>query len=187
MSDVEAPITPVEHAIAKAWSEVIGIEPIGRGDRFSDLGGTSLGAEKTLIELRRALGRDLGADLFADDPTVAELAEAIDARCAEEFRGNAPTCTKLSDGPLTGGAGGAGDDDSATGIADAAPPPVFMFAGAGPPPSASCRSAPHCPAGAKAGRSTPTASTPGDWPTRRSAPTPAGTCATSGASSRPAP
>lgn len=130
MSDVEAPITPVEHAIAKAWSEVIGIEPIGRDDRFSDLGGTSLGAEKTLIQLRRALGRDLGADLLADDPTVAELAAAIDARCAEEFRGNAPTCTKLSDGPLTGSGAGA-NPDSATGTDAAAAPPVFMFAGAG--------------------------------------------------------
>lgn len=114
MSDVEAPITPVEHAIAKAWSEVIGIEPIGRQDRFSELGGTSLGAEKTLIELRRVLGRDFGADLLADDPTVAELAEAIDARCAEQFRDGTPTCTKLSDGPA--------DDDQ---------PPMFMFAGAG--------------------------------------------------------
>lgn len=110
MSAVEAPITPVEEAIARAWSEVTGIDPIDRGDRFSDLGGTSLGAEKVLIELRRALGRDLGADLFADDPTVAELAAAIEARCAEEFQAKAPTCTKLSDG---------------------AAPPVILFAGAG--------------------------------------------------------
>lgn len=144
MSDVEAPVTPVEHAIANAWAEVIGIEPIGRQDRFSELGGTSLGAEKTLIKLRRALGRDLGADLLADDPTVAELAEAIDARCAEEFGKGAPTCTKLSDGAAAldaganaaGTAGGSGNGDAAgtetNADADAAaPPPVFMFAGAG--------------------------------------------------------
>lgn len=116
MSDVEAHITPVERAIAEAWSEVLGIEPIGRGDRFSDLGGTSLGAEKTLITLRRALGRDLGAELLADDPTVAELGTAIDARCAEQFGSRTPTCTRMSSG------------GAAAGEATA---PVFMFAGAG--------------------------------------------------------
>lgn len=110
---VEAPATEVETAIADAWTEVLGIEPIGRGDRFSELGGTSLGAEKTLIILRRMLGRDLGAELLADDPTVAELAEAIDARCAADFGSRRPTCTKMSDGPV------------------AVDTPVFMFAGAG--------------------------------------------------------
>lgn len=118
---IEAPATAVETAIADAWAEVLGIEPIGRGDRFSDLGGTSLGAEKTLILLRRALGRDLGAELLADDPTVAELGEAIEARCAEDFGAHRPTCTKLSDGPVAASTG----SDAAT------PAPVFMFAGAG--------------------------------------------------------
>lgn len=115
MTDIAGPETPVEQAIVDIWEETLGIDPIGRDDRFTDLGGTSLGVEKVLVGLQNSLGRPLPASLFANDPTVAELAEAIDAFAAEEFAASTSTTTKMADGP-------AGDNP---------PPPVFMFAGAG--------------------------------------------------------
>ncbi|MBV7295632.1 alpha/beta fold hydrolase [Corynebacterium sp. TAE3-ERU12] len=110
MPDLELPCTPVEDAVAQAWAQVLGIEPIARTDRFTDLGGTSLGAEKTLLVLRRILGRDIGADLLTGDPTVAELAQLIDDAAAKQFASSTPTTTRLGTG---------------TGR------PVFFFAGAG--------------------------------------------------------
>lgn len=134
MSDIAGPETPVEQAIVDIWEETLGIDPIGREDRFTDLGGTSLGVEKVLAGLQRSLGRPLPASLFADDPTVAELGQAIDEFAAEEFGKSAPTATKMSEGPAAA--------DGAPGVsgssADSNPPenattpgPVFMFAGAG--------------------------------------------------------
>lgn len=96
-SDVfEAPGNPVEEMIAAEWSRQTGVEPVSRHDRFSELGGTSFGIEAVLANLRRGFGRDLGAEMFADDPTVAELAAAIAELDDREFRGHVPTTTHLT-------------------------------------------------------------------------------------------
>ncbi|WP_326553937.1 alpha/beta fold hydrolase [Micromonospora sp. NBC_01813] len=111
--EVVPPRTSMEREVARAWSGALGIDPIGRDDRFTDLGGTSLAAEKVLVDLRTRLAVPAEADLFSDAPTLAELAERIEKRRRAQFRSGTTTCVRLG------------------GPSDPVEPPVFCFAGAG--------------------------------------------------------
>jgi len=76
--DHEAPATETEQWLAGAWADVLGIpkEQIGRGDRFFDLGGTSLAALKLVI----ALERSLSLNDLTSHPTLADQAVLIERR-----------------------------------------------------------------------------------------------------------
>jgi acyl carrier protein len=75
-----APRTKTEEQLAEAWSEVLGIERVGVLDNFFDLGGHSLMATQLINRLSPRFGIEIPlAELF-DRPTVAALAELIDAR-----------------------------------------------------------------------------------------------------------
>ncbi|GGM25123.1 MULTISPECIES: alpha/beta fold hydrolase [Micromonospora] len=111
--EVTPPRTAMEQEVAQVWSEVLGLEPIGRDDRFADLGGTSLAAEKVLAHLHARLAVPTDAELLAGGPTLADLAGRIDERRRAHFRSGAATCVRLSD------------------PTDPVAPPVFCFAGAG--------------------------------------------------------
>ncbi|MDZ7915056.1 MAG: non-ribosomal peptide synthetase [Rhodococcus sp. (in: high G+C Gram-positive bacteria)] len=100
-----------EQEIARIWSEVLGITPIGPGDRFSDLGGTSLAAESMIAMSRSRLPTSIAAADFVDDPTVAELAERLDSSHRARFTQRASACVQLQQGTRA--------------------PAVFCFAGAG--------------------------------------------------------
>jgi amino acid adenylation domain-containing protein len=52
----QPPVTPAEKLIAKIWSELLGVENIGRHDNFFELGGHSLLAVRALLELEKASG-----------------------------------------------------------------------------------------------------------------------------------
>lgn len=72
----DAPSTPVEHRVAAAWAEVLGIpaDRIGRHDHFFDRGGTSLAAVKLAIALDRAVTlKDV-----TRHPVLADLADLLD-------------------------------------------------------------------------------------------------------------
>ncbi|MDX3237362.1 amino acid adenylation domain-containing protein [Streptomyces sp. ME03-5709C] len=78
--DRQAPGTPAERRLARAWSTVLGIpqERIGRQDHFFDRGGTSLSAVRLAILLDRAISlKDVTAH-----PVLADLAEVVDGRTA---------------------------------------------------------------------------------------------------------
>ena len=96
MDDLELPESPVESLIADIWQQRVGISPIGRQDRFTELGGTSLVAESVLMDLQLRLGRLLSAELMSDDPTVAQMAERIEQQQRDEFTANTPTCVRMS-------------------------------------------------------------------------------------------
>ncbi|WP_165857944.1 alpha/beta fold hydrolase [Corynebacterium alimapuense] len=98
MTDLMLPETATEQAIADIWATRTGVSPVGKHDRFSDLGGSSLAAETALVELRNRLGREIGAQLLATDPTVAELAEAIEETGRQDFHRGLETCTHLTPG-----------------------------------------------------------------------------------------
>lgn len=75
--DFVPPADDLEERIAKLWSEVLGVDQVGRDDNFFDLGGHSL----LLTRLRDRLAADLGhevslVDLF-QNPTVASLARLL--------------------------------------------------------------------------------------------------------------
>ncbi|HET7460529.1 MAG TPA: amino acid adenylation domain-containing protein, partial [Longimicrobium sp.] len=72
----EPPVGETESALAEIWSEVLGVERIGRQDHFFDLGGHSLLALKLIARMRRRGLRVEPAVLFGN-PTLAELAAAL--------------------------------------------------------------------------------------------------------------
>jgi amino acid adenylation domain-containing protein len=69
-----------EEAIAGVWEEMLGIQPIGRGDDFFALGGHSLLATQVLARLRERCGVTLGLAAFFEAPTVSGLAREMAAR-----------------------------------------------------------------------------------------------------------
>jgi len=74
----EAPRGPVEQALAALWSEVLGVERIGRHDGFFTLGGHSLLANQTALLWAQRHGCDLPVRYFFERQTVSDLATVID-------------------------------------------------------------------------------------------------------------
>ncbi|WP_275507232.1 phosphopantetheine-binding protein, partial [Rhizobium sp. AC27/96] len=73
----EAPVGEIETMLADLWSELLGVERIGRGDNFFELGGHSLLAVRMISRIRREFGVEFRmARLFAQ-PVLLEMAEAI--------------------------------------------------------------------------------------------------------------
>ncbi|HEY4055197.1 MAG TPA: amino acid adenylation domain-containing protein, partial [Kofleriaceae bacterium] len=68
----QPPRTPLEEILAGIWSELLGVERIGRNDNFFDIGGHSLLAARLAWEAKVSI-----ATVFAS-PTIAELATAIE-------------------------------------------------------------------------------------------------------------
>ncbi|MET9831649.1 amino acid adenylation domain-containing protein [Streptomyces sp. NPDC006385] len=74
--------TPTERALAEVWTEVLGVEPIGAGSNFFELGGDSIHSIRVVAKARdRDL--DLTPQMIFQHGTLAELAAAVDAQSAE--------------------------------------------------------------------------------------------------------
>ncbi|CTP83376.1 non-ribosomal peptide synthetase [Xanthomonas graminis] len=72
-----APLGDLEQVLAALWSELLGVEQVGRNDDFFALGGHSLLAVQLISRLRERLGVELPlADIFAH-PRVAALATVL--------------------------------------------------------------------------------------------------------------
>jgi pristinamycin I synthase 3 and 4 len=72
------PCTPMEELLASIWSEILGVEQVGREEDFFELGGHSLLATQVRSRMREICGVGLPLrDLF-EHPTVAALAERIE-------------------------------------------------------------------------------------------------------------
>jgi amino acid adenylation domain-containing protein len=82
----EAPHTPprtaTERALAAIWQEVLGQGDVGVEDSFFDLGGHSLLATRVLSSLRTALGVELPLRELFEAPSLAALADRVDAALA---------------------------------------------------------------------------------------------------------
>ncbi len=90
-SSFEAPAGDREALLAEIWAEVIGVDRVGRHDRFISLGGDSIKSIQILARLRaRGLNVDL-KDLFRY-PTIAEL--------APQLRERTTTVAIAADGPF---------------------------------------------------------------------------------------
>ncbi|MCY1137661.1 amino acid adenylation domain-containing protein [Actinoplanes sp. Pm04-4] len=85
-AELVEPRTPTEHALARIWSEVLGVPAVGIDDDFFDLGGHSMLATQVIVRIRKAElgGRAVGVmDLF-QHRTVRELAEFADGSAGED-------------------------------------------------------------------------------------------------------
>jgi acyl carrier protein len=73
------PRNPVEERIAGIWAEVLGVERVGIHESFFDLGGHSLLATQVVARLRRSFDVELPLRALFERPTVALLAELVEA------------------------------------------------------------------------------------------------------------
>jgi amino acid adenylation domain-containing protein len=95
----EAPEGEIETAVAEIWSDVLGVERVGRQDNFFTLGGRSLLAAQVIARLRHALGVEVGVDVFFARPVLASLAEwIIDQQLAAFDSGDLSSALKLMEG-----------------------------------------------------------------------------------------
>ncbi|MEL5450757.1 amino acid adenylation domain-containing protein [Serratia bockelmannii] len=83
----EAPQGDTETLLAAIWGELLGLPNVARHDNFFELGGHSLLAVKLIAELRRC-GLTANVQTLFTAPTLASLAEALEARCEIEIPEN---------------------------------------------------------------------------------------------------
>ncbi|WP_254716747.1 non-ribosomal peptide synthetase [Actinomadura sp. WMMB 499] len=73
-----APRTPAEDVLCGLFAEILGLDRVGAGDSFFDLGGDSLLAMRLLARVRSVLDAELGVrELFAA-PTVEAMGRLVD-------------------------------------------------------------------------------------------------------------
>ncbi|MBA4146722.1 MAG: amino acid adenylation domain-containing protein [Verrucomicrobia bacterium] len=76
-----APETEAEKKIASIWSEVLGVDDIGRNESFFAVGGASLAANRVISRVREQLNVELPlALLFNEDMTLQKVAEYVSTR-----------------------------------------------------------------------------------------------------------
>jgi amino acid adenylation domain-containing protein len=85
-----APRGATEEALAKIWSEVLGVERVGATDDFFELGGHSLLATQVTWKVREAFGVELPLRALFEHPTVAALSTLVEGERARGKGSNAP-------------------------------------------------------------------------------------------------
>jgi hypothetical protein len=75
--EYEAPVGKVEQALAEIWTELLGVERVGRGDNFFKLGGHSLLAVQMISRVRQAMEVELALASVFEKPVLSALADRI--------------------------------------------------------------------------------------------------------------
>ncbi|MEH1935807.1 MAG: amino acid adenylation domain-containing protein [Nostoc sp.] len=83
--DFVSPRTTVEEVLAKIWVEVLRLEQISVYDNFFEIGGHSLLATQVISRIRDTYQLDLPLRRLFDAPTVASLAESIEAQLKQNL------------------------------------------------------------------------------------------------------
>jgi amino acid adenylation domain-containing protein len=90
-----APRNPVEQALTRIWSELLGVQRVGVHDDFFDLGGHSMLGVQLLFRTRKELGVELPLFSVFQHPTIAGLAEIIARRMREDKGRQIPDAEEL--------------------------------------------------------------------------------------------
>ncbi|GAB3429681.1 amino acid adenylation domain-containing protein [Niabella aquatica] len=69
----EAPRSDIEKNMARVWSQVLEVSPVGTGDNFFELGGNSLLAQKAISSLNEKFHYDIPITKLYQYPTIAGL------------------------------------------------------------------------------------------------------------------
>lgn len=91
-----APNTAIEEILAGIWSEVLGIESVGRQDNFWELGGHSLSATRVVSKLRQVFRIALPLRTVFETPTLAALAQKIATARQAGSHSSGPTLQPLT-------------------------------------------------------------------------------------------
>jgi len=75
----DAPRTPVEQGLAEIWAGVLGLRRVGIHEDFFERGGHSLLATRVIGQVRRTFDVELPLRALFESPTVARLAERVEA------------------------------------------------------------------------------------------------------------
>ncbi|MEP4078997.1 amino acid adenylation domain-containing protein [Haloferula sp.] len=75
-----APRGGAEEEIARVWSEVLGLESVGRRDRFVDLGGSSLQLVRVHAAIQRHFEQSFELVRMFENPTVEAQAKLVEGR-----------------------------------------------------------------------------------------------------------
>ncbi|WP_261888099.1 non-ribosomal peptide synthetase [Vibrio rhizosphaerae] len=92
--EYQAPMGDAEEKLAAIWSELLGVEQVGRADNFFELGGHSLLAVRMVSRVREQLGRELSLATLFSHATLHEVAAQLD----EAQGATLPAITPLAEG-----------------------------------------------------------------------------------------
>lgn len=93
-----APRDETEEAVATIWREVLGLESVGRNDRFHELGGNSLQLVRVHAALRKQFDRRLELVSLFEHPTVAAQALLATGRDIPRSADERPTACDANSG-----------------------------------------------------------------------------------------
>ncbi|PYC13225.1 non-ribosomal peptide synthetase, partial [Pseudomonas mosselii] len=93
----QAPEGPVEAVLAAIWTDLLGVEAVGRDDNFFELGGHSLLAVR-LVERMRQQALEADVRVLFSQPTLAALAASVGGRATVTVPANRiPVgCTRIT-------------------------------------------------------------------------------------------
>ncbi len=88
--------TEVERQLTAIWSAVLGVERVGVNDDFFELGGHSLTATQLISAVREKLQVELPLRCIFDSPTIAGMAEHVEAMLSVEHKTIVPVITPVA-------------------------------------------------------------------------------------------
>jgi len=80
--DAVAPRNDYERDVAAVWAELLGVDEIGVGDDFFELGGDSLLLMRVLARIEQRFGVELPLSALFPEPTVERLGSALERELA---------------------------------------------------------------------------------------------------------
>jgi amino acid adenylation domain-containing protein len=76
-AEYQAPVGPMEQAIAQIWQTLLGLPRIGRNDNFFELGGHSFAAVRLIARITSTFGVKIGVAALFASPTLKEFATRV--------------------------------------------------------------------------------------------------------------